>query len=333
VRAALYMAALVATRFNPVIRAFYQRLEAAGKPKKVALTACMRKLLTILNAMMCHHPLANMLYVLTDKTVAERSEGSHFNGARRRYSSGVVPFGPVALLSRAIASATQRCSLHESPMAPGGLPTGAMGASVERCSLALALHSIRLLVLRDMPVAVSSKASSRARRPPAATVAVQGALPLSDKPPVPVEGIAAGVFVAPGVGVIPGGSGVAGTVGVTPGGGVTTGVGVIPGVGVTTTVGVMPGVPIGVGVAVAVGVGGGVTMVFVPSTAVTSRIGACGMEQSRKSTICTSRGVEAPALPTALQVMSAKGILPVAPSAAPVPPVTRTVFGSTPSSS
>jgi transposase len=51
VRAVLYMAALVATRCNPVIRAFYQRLLAAGKPKKVALTACMRKLLTILNAM------------------------------------------------------------------------------------------------------------------------------------------------------------------------------------------------------------------------------------------------------------------------------------------
>ena len=54
VRAARYMAALVAARFNPVIRAFYQRLQAAGKPKKVALTACMRKLLTILNAMMRH---------------------------------------------------------------------------------------------------------------------------------------------------------------------------------------------------------------------------------------------------------------------------------------
>jgi len=52
VRAALYMAALVGTRYNPVIRAFYLRLLAAGKPKKVALTACMRKLLTILNAMM-----------------------------------------------------------------------------------------------------------------------------------------------------------------------------------------------------------------------------------------------------------------------------------------
>lgn len=50
-RAALYMAALVASRRNPVLRTFYQRLLAAGKPKKLALTACMRKLLTILNAM------------------------------------------------------------------------------------------------------------------------------------------------------------------------------------------------------------------------------------------------------------------------------------------
>lgn len=54
VRGALYMAALVATRYNPVIRAFYERLCAAGKPKKVALTACMRKLLTILNALLAH---------------------------------------------------------------------------------------------------------------------------------------------------------------------------------------------------------------------------------------------------------------------------------------
>ena len=52
VRAALYMSALVASRHNPVIRAFYQRLRAAGKPAKVALTACMRKLLVTLNAMM-----------------------------------------------------------------------------------------------------------------------------------------------------------------------------------------------------------------------------------------------------------------------------------------
>jgi transposase len=51
VRAVLYMGALVATRHNPVIRVFYERLLASGKTKKVALTACMRKLLTILNAM------------------------------------------------------------------------------------------------------------------------------------------------------------------------------------------------------------------------------------------------------------------------------------------
>ena len=54
VRAALYMAALVASRYNPVIRAFYQRLCEAGKPKKVALTACMRKMLCILNAIVKH---------------------------------------------------------------------------------------------------------------------------------------------------------------------------------------------------------------------------------------------------------------------------------------
>jgi len=47
----LYMAALVATKRNPVIRAFYARLLAAGKPKKLALVACMRKPLTTLNAM------------------------------------------------------------------------------------------------------------------------------------------------------------------------------------------------------------------------------------------------------------------------------------------
>ena len=51
VRAVLYMGALVAAKFNPVIRGFYQRLRTTGKPAKVALTACMRKLLIILNAM------------------------------------------------------------------------------------------------------------------------------------------------------------------------------------------------------------------------------------------------------------------------------------------
>ena len=52
VRAPLYMAVLVAMRWNPIIKTFYRRLLAAGKKKKVALTACMRKLLTILNAML-----------------------------------------------------------------------------------------------------------------------------------------------------------------------------------------------------------------------------------------------------------------------------------------
>ena len=51
VRAMLYMAAVTAARCNPVLRALYQHLVARGKPKKLALTACMRRLLTILNAM------------------------------------------------------------------------------------------------------------------------------------------------------------------------------------------------------------------------------------------------------------------------------------------
>jgi transposase len=54
VRTMLYMGTLVATRYNPRIKAFYERLLAAGKVKKVALTACMRKFLTILNAMLKH---------------------------------------------------------------------------------------------------------------------------------------------------------------------------------------------------------------------------------------------------------------------------------------
>jgi transposase len=56
VRAVLYMATVAAVRCNPAIRAFFTHLCAAGKPKKVALTACMRKLLTILNAMMRTRP-------------------------------------------------------------------------------------------------------------------------------------------------------------------------------------------------------------------------------------------------------------------------------------
>ena len=54
VRAVLYMSTLAAVRHNPVLKTFYERLRAVGKAPKVALTACMRKLLTILNAMLKH---------------------------------------------------------------------------------------------------------------------------------------------------------------------------------------------------------------------------------------------------------------------------------------
>jgi transposase len=55
VRTTLYMSTLVAVRYNPVLKTFYERLRAAGKAAKVALTACMRKRLTILHAMVKHH--------------------------------------------------------------------------------------------------------------------------------------------------------------------------------------------------------------------------------------------------------------------------------------
>lgn len=51
IRSLLYMAALVGTKYNPILRSFYQRLIQAGKAKKLALTACMRKLLIIINTM------------------------------------------------------------------------------------------------------------------------------------------------------------------------------------------------------------------------------------------------------------------------------------------
>ena len=66
VRAVLYMATLVATRRNPAIQAFYERLIAAGKPKKVALTACMRKLLTVLNAMVRHQSPWRIMHLTLD---------------------------------------------------------------------------------------------------------------------------------------------------------------------------------------------------------------------------------------------------------------------------
>jgi transposase len=65
VRTALYMGAMVASRHNPLIREFYERLVAAGKPKKVALVACMRKLLSILNAVMRDHKPWRFTHALT----------------------------------------------------------------------------------------------------------------------------------------------------------------------------------------------------------------------------------------------------------------------------
>jgi len=63
VRSVLYMATFTATRFNPVIKAFYQRLIAKGKPHKLAVTACMRKLLSIINLMIRNQTFWNSDYV------------------------------------------------------------------------------------------------------------------------------------------------------------------------------------------------------------------------------------------------------------------------------
>jgi transposase len=63
IRSVLYMATLSATRFNPVIRVFYKRLIDFGKETKVALVACMRKLLTILNAIIRNHQPWNPSFV------------------------------------------------------------------------------------------------------------------------------------------------------------------------------------------------------------------------------------------------------------------------------
>ena len=54
VRSVLYMSTVVAVRRNPILKEFYERLRAKGKPAKQALTACMRKLLVVLNAMLRH---------------------------------------------------------------------------------------------------------------------------------------------------------------------------------------------------------------------------------------------------------------------------------------
>jgi transposase len=102
VRATLYMAALVATRRNPTIRAFYQRLLATGKPKKLALTACMRKLLIILNAMArteCHGAHADRVAPpseprtrLTSETVANESTDGTVRSVDAAMRGGMTPY-------------------------------------------------------------------------------------------------------------------------------------------------------------------------------------------------------------------------------------------------
>jgi hypothetical protein len=89
------MSTLVAVRYTPVLQAFYDRLRAAGKVAKVALTACMRKLLTILNAMVKHHTPWQPQEVsvnegqspLTNKTVAPLLRRCGF---QRRLKRGVL---------------------------------------------------------------------------------------------------------------------------------------------------------------------------------------------------------------------------------------------------
>jgi transposase len=76
VRATVYMAALTATRHNPVLRGFYRRLRDVGKPAKVALVAVMRKLLTIVNAMVKHQSRWNPDVVSTRAFLCERTRAA-----------------------------------------------------------------------------------------------------------------------------------------------------------------------------------------------------------------------------------------------------------------
>ena len=76
VRATVYMAALSATRHNPPLAAFYRRLRAAGKPAKVALVATMRKLITILNAIVKHHTRWNPVASTPGSSLAQRARAA-----------------------------------------------------------------------------------------------------------------------------------------------------------------------------------------------------------------------------------------------------------------
>jgi transposase len=76
VRATLYMAAVTATRYNPVLKLFYRRLREAGKPAKVALVATMRKLLTIVNAMLKHQASWDVEVASTPASPAGRARAA-----------------------------------------------------------------------------------------------------------------------------------------------------------------------------------------------------------------------------------------------------------------
>jgi transposase len=76
VRATLYMAAVTATRYNPVLKMFYRRLRDAGKPAKVALVATMRKLLTIVNAMLKHQSRWDVEVASTPASQAGRARAA-----------------------------------------------------------------------------------------------------------------------------------------------------------------------------------------------------------------------------------------------------------------
>lgn len=101
VRAALYMAAVSSTRCNPVIRAFYRRLRAKGKPAKVALVACMRKLLVILtlDATLghCLVPSSRARWRLTYNTVAHVTSSPVDPG---RFTNAASPYKGYVLIRK-----------------------------------------------------------------------------------------------------------------------------------------------------------------------------------------------------------------------------------------
>ena len=109
------MGALVASRHNPAIRDFYQRLLAAGKPKKVALVASMRKLLVILNGMLKHGSPDSLQCLWVN-----RSTSGMFNFARACVARDLIlrhkDFAPAAV---AACCRTVRCSaaVYTSPTA------------------------------------------------------------------------------------------------------------------------------------------------------------------------------------------------------------------------